>query len=365
MSNKEVSKTIEEYSKLLEQEKERHAKTQIKLKMKEHELHEITTSNSYRLAKVLAKSKHFARLMKNHVADLSPDRLRAKVGNKRHVKQAYASTNFTADFAVNPTSKTAVIIHLYYTDLLPYFIKKLENISHINYDLFITVPETKAGVIKDIREQLPDARVMMTPNCGRDVLPFVEVMRRIEKMGYVQVLKLHSKKSPHRIDGDVWRDGIVESLLPKNKEVTNGIIKQLSYKDTAVIGPVGEYVSLLVNFSPTSHHIKKVTKLVLGIEVTDYVVRSSDEFGFFAGTMFWARVDALSEVINSVKIDDFEAETGQVDSTFAHGLERLLSVIPELEGKNIFEVSPSGVKQINYHTTNLPKWFDFGLETNL
>ena len=45
---------------------------------------------------------------------------------------------------------------------------------------------------------------------------------------------------------------------------------------------------------------------------------------FPAGNMFWARVDAVSNVFHTgFTADDFQEESGQIDATLAHQLERL------------------------------------------
>jgi lipopolysaccharide biosynthesis protein len=53
---------------------------------------------------------------------------------------------------------------------------------------------------------------------------------------------------------------------------------------------------------------------------------SSDQFlDFASGSMFWARSAALRPVLDlRLRTTDFPPETGQIDGTTAHALERLL-----------------------------------------
>lgn len=354
--------SIEELEVMLAHEKDNHRKTKIKLKAKEREIHAITQSNSYKLARILAASKHGAKIVVNHAKDLNPKRVRMMAQNKRHVKDVYESDAFTKALEVRGSADLAVVIHLYYPEMKNVFFEKLKNISHLKYDLFITLPETKADKQSIIEEIFPKAHIALVPNCGRDVLPFVQVMKKIRKYGYTKVLKLHSKRSPHRKDGEEWRDKILDSLLPANEQTVKDIQRFLNRKKTAIIGPSGEYVSLLVNFSATGHYLKNLVGKIIDTKLAGELVSTSDEYGFFAGTMFWARVDALDPVIDSVAIGDFEPELGQEDSTLAHALERLLNVIPELQGRDMYEQRNGKVVKIDHHTSNIPSWSEVALE---
>ena len=49
--------------------------------------------------------------------------------------------------------------------------------------------------------------------------------------------------------------------------------------------------------------------------------------------MFWARVKAIEPLLKlGMKTSDFEEETGQIDGTLAHSIERSLCFIAEKEG---------------------------------
>jgi lipopolysaccharide biosynthesis protein len=282
--------------------------------------------------------------------------------NKRHVRTAYNQPSFTEAFAAEASADTAVIIHLYYTDMFSFFFNRLQRISALPYDLYLTIPEGKEDVVPTIREQAPNARIAVVPNCGRDVLPFVQVMKQIEPKGYSKILKLHSKKSPHRTDGEQWRDKIVDSLIPSNSTLVTKLGKVLNEDNLALIGPNGEYVSLLVNFTATAHYLKTLTGKILGGKEADELIRTADEYGFFAGTMFWARTDALWPIVHNVNVEDFEPELGQEDSTLAHALERLFNIIPELQERDLYELQDADVVRIDPHTTNIPEWSEVALE---
>ncbi len=353
---------MEELEGKLAAEKVAHRHTKIKLAMREHENHAITQSRSYKLATKLAVSKHYTKKGINHVKSLNPKTKRMLLKNKRYVRRAYESIEFKGAFNGPASCELAVVVHLYYVDMLPLFKAKLSRLKNTDHDLYITIPDTCVGSLADIHKELPGARVAVVPNCGRDVLPFLEVMQQIKGMGYSKILKLHSKKSPHRADGAEWRDRIIDNLLPNDQRLIDQVLHLLDLKDTALIGPADEYVSMLVNFSATSHHTQPICDDIIGSKATGYLMRNPNEYGFFGGTMFWARADAIMPIITHVKDKDFEPEFGQEDSTLAHALERLLNVIPEIQKKKLYELRSNEVAEIAYSTTNIPHWSEQAID---
>lgn len=350
---------------LLEEEKEKHLKTRIKLATRERELHDITTSTSFKIARIIAKTKHFILLPITSVLTFHP-RTRYKITrNKKYIKRVYGAADFNEPFSKEKTADTAVVLHLYYVDMLDYFLEKLDAMRNFDYDLFITLPDIRAEHLSEIQERCPKARVVIVPNCGRDVLPFVEVVRNVYKKGYKKVLKIHSKRSPHRKDGQEWRDKMINNLMPQNKETLTKVRKLLDEQSTSIIGPKGEYVSLLVNYDATNHHLTRIISLIYGEKQAREIKPTADEFGFFAGTMFWARIDAIMPVVNTVNPVDFEPELGQVDSTLAHALERLFCLVPELNNQRIFEIGDGRVAEIDKHTSNIPEWSEVALKSEL
>ena len=355
-------KHISESKLLLENEKYSHKKAKIKLIAKERELHHITTSRSFLLARKMTAIKKVGSFMVQKIRELDPRSTRMLSKNRKYVRHWYESETFTRIFSKPAESKTAVILHLYYPDMLKFFAHQLKKLRYINHDLYITLPETKKDLSRVVSHAFPNARIAIVPNCGRDVLPFIQILKGLEKMGYEQILKLHSKKSPHRNDGIKWRNNIIEILIPSDTKMIKSIINTLSKPSTGVIGPKGQYISLLVNLSATAHYIKNlIGKIINGPAASD-LLRTADEYGFFGGTMFWARVDALTSLVNNVDMEDFEPELGQEDSTLAHAPERLFNIVPEIEGKKMFESSEKGIIEIEYHTNNIPEWSEINIK---
>ena len=152
---------------------------------------------------------------------------------------------------------------------------------------------------------------------------------------------------------------MLNTLLPDNHKHLDSIITKLDDPNTGIIGPHNQYISLPVNFDANSKYILKLIQEVFDKKTSQEISSKRTEYGFFAGTMFWARIDTINSVINhNFNFRDFEAEHGQIDGTLPHALERVFTLMAELEGKNIFESGPNGVRKLAYKTSNLPDWSD-------
>lgn len=253
------------------------------------------------------------------------------------------------------TSDIAVVVHVYYKENLPLFKRKLKNMNR-PYDLFITLPVDKVDYQDEIKNSFPEATVLIVPNRGRDVLPFIKTAQILNERGYVSVLKFHSKKSVHRNDGQDWLEGMLDCLLPDKKEVLTDIFNTLALPDTAMIGPGNVYYPLTINFPANGMHMTNIARRIYGRrKAYDYLQVHRKDFGFFGGTMFWVRLDAIESLFNSVSID-FELEAGQIDGTFAHALERMFCVVPEIEKRHIYEVLPNSLAERPYASSNIPSW---------
>ena len=224
----------------------------------------------------------------------------------------------------------------------------------------MSLPVGKEYFEQQIKEKYPEACVVVAPNRGRDVLPFLVIAKSIRQKGYDTILKIHSKKSKHRKDGNTWLSSIVDNLLPQDKETLRLAIETLKKSNTGVIGPEGEYLCLPVNYEANKTNIRKLLNELKSPEVTEKVDSYRFDYGFFAGTMFWVRLDAIEPILKlDIQASLFDIEASQIDSTLAHAVERMFCLIPELESKNIYSIGgQQGVKRLEYSYGAIPEWSD-------
>ncbi len=286
--------------------------------------HGVKTTTKKVLRKVVAKNQFIGKTIK-------------KTRNSKYNKSVKAHTVKTTQSA-----KLAIVVHLYYPDLWETIKSRLMRIDE-NFDLFVSVrPEDKNIDIGKINDHHKKTNLFVLPNRGRDVLPFLVCAREIQKHAhYKYILKLHSKKSKHRNDGNEWLNSLLDELIPAK---VNNITTVLRKKNTGAVGAKSHVASLSRYMGGNRRDVAVVMSYFTDDSNILDVLNNQDKYPFFAGTMFWCRVDFLDPILNSkVSPGDFHSEAGQVDSTTAHALERVFGkILHEYTNKTMYTVNRYG-----------------------
>ena len=253
------------------------------------------------------------------------------------------------------TADTAVVLHVFYPELWPALATYLERLDLHAVDLVVTVPPQHRSLASDVRERFPRARCVVVPNRGRDVLPFLLVAEALFAQGYVSVLKIHAKKSVHFDGGDHWRDHMLEELLPTRPEVLSAVLETLARPSTGLVGPRGSYFALSTYWAGNAATVRRLVEPAVPPERLELLDRPQ-ELGFFAGTMFWARLDAIAPLLHQHP-RDFVREPTPKDGTLAHALERAFGVLPELMGRDQYDCDGTTVGRRPAQAEPLPAWY--------
>jgi lipopolysaccharide biosynthesis protein len=222
-------------------------------------------------------------------------------------------------------SDAAVILHLYYEDLLEPFADLLRDLP---LDAVVTVPDTWTAVgLARLRAALPNALVLVVPNQGRDILPFLHALRIVAERGYERFCKVHAKRSPHLGDGDRWRDRLTEALLAPEAVAR----AQAAFAAEPDLGLLGADFSRMGLDTPDVMHNNRGAVIRLA-ELLG--ARWDAETVFPAGSMFWGRTSAFGGMLKPDIADyRFEPEMGRIDGTTAHALERLFGAVVVAAGQ--------------------------------
>ena len=177
--------------------------------------------------------------------------------------------------------KIAVVVHLFYADLWDEIAGYLKNIP-IEFDLFASVPRENAHALREVVLcDHPQAQVIEVPNAGRDVGAFFALFDRVLAGNYSVLCKLHSKKGS--LHPDAWRDLLLRGLLG-NKMLVARILHAFACEpELALVGPRELYLFGPDQITLSRQKVEELTRSLYPGQ------RLPAVWGFFAGTMFWAR----------------------------------------------------------------------------
>jgi lipopolysaccharide biosynthesis protein len=227
-------------------------------------------------------------------------------------------------------SDVAVLLHLFYDDLAEELARRY--LVHLeDADLFVSCRfDLSAATLERLRALFPRAYFARHRNRGRDVYPFLELLRVVDGLGYPFACKLHTKRSAHRADGAAWRAQLLGALAG-DRRIVDAILSR--FRSEPSLGFVAPQ-DAMTDLSERDFNIGNRRWLdTLLARLGRPELAGSYRCRFAAGSMFWFKVPALRRLLNlGLGAGDFEDEVGQLDGTLAHALERLFVVAAEAAG---------------------------------
>ncbi len=303
---------------------------EINTKNKKQPLVFVNAWNEWAESAMIEPSQHLGHNSLRRIAEVV-----SKYSNNKANTESFPAYGF--QYA--PDAKLAVVLHLFYPNMINVFRDKLKKIN-VPFDLYISLPSEYNNIkIDKINEFHKNTNIVSVPNRGRDVLPFITIANRIRKLNnYEYVLKLHTKKSLHRKDGDVWLVSLLDTLIPDD---ASKIIKVLSKRKTGVVGPGEHLVSLSQHMGSNEAFIRMLLKQI--VEDGSYSLDKKKN-PFIGGTMFWSRLDLLDPLLDLYLLpEDFQPEEAQIDGTIAHALERMFGMIlHDIQNKEMYLIDKTG-----------------------
>jgi lipopolysaccharide biosynthesis protein len=231
------------------------------------------------------------------------------------VLKNFNSLNLSNNLAPKKISNTAIIIHAHYKEELIVILNKIcESFIDKDYDLYITC--TSSELIDVARQYNPKCNAYLVENRGRDILPFIEIYKKLLPLNYSSVCKIHTKRSVYREDGKQLFEKLINPLIGSREIVLNNIQRLSQDESTGMLVPRTHFIQ--ATFKNTIGNFQNIN-LIESITESKYLYEK-----FSAGSMFWFKPNALKslEKINEIF---FQIEDGAIDGKFEHGIERMFT----------------------------------------
>lgn len=271
----------------------------------------------YLLKAIEERSDYPSQLILDHMSDVSlptpPYLLDRKVLTQ--APQKYSNTK-----------KVAVHLHTFYVDLLEEFLEQFEHL-HFDYDLFLTTDsESKKQDIEAILEETgKEARVFITGNRGRDIIPMLKLKEELASYDYIG--HFHTKKSPEYPYwvGDSWRNELYQMLI----EPADNILANLESRDNLglIIADIPSFFRYTKIVDPWNENrfADDMNDLWERMNLDRHIdFNSLDTFIMSYGTFIWFKKDTLQPLFDLELTDDEIPAEPIPQHTILHSIERIL-----------------------------------------
>lgn len=254
---------------------------------------------------------------------------------KEIVPQTQNAESIQVDLADAPTSALRLCIHAhcYYPELIKELIPGFHNLPASATIVLTTVREADARFLANAlsRHAVRQATVIrVVPNRGRDIAPFIVGCQDIWR-SFDVVLHLHTKISTHVYWGEEWRHYLFDQTLGSKALIDWVLARFAADPALGCLYPRNFYrIREFVNAEQNNSTISAF------MEVLGFSGKTTIQPDYPAGSMAWYRTDALINLADAlINLDRFEEEEDQVDLTFAHALERILTLVVRASGYGV------------------------------
>lgn len=229
-------------------------------------------------------------------------------------------------------SRPCIVIHAWYLDALPELLQAVKD-SGLQARLVITTSADRQAQVQSIADaQDMPAEIWAYDNHGLDILPFLHAADRLLQQNESLVLKLHTKRSTHRDNGDQWRREMVDALLGPARAAANLAHLQAD-PHLGLMAPAGHLLDVADYMGGNAQRMERLWAQ-LGLD------GAPGDGQFASGSMFWVRLQALRPLLDGHLLPSmFDVEAGQIDGTLAHAIERATGAVVTCAGFSVGDTS--------------------------
>lgn len=232
------------------------------------------------------------------------------------------------------TKRLAVLVHIYYFDLWSELASYIQNIPS-DFDLYINIVASiwYPQMHDIIRQDFPQARIIVSANRGKDIGGHLSSMRHLDFAQYDLMCLLHTKKSPH-IDArisDAWRRDLYQALLGSPTKAAENIALMQQQEQIGLIG------SRFWRCTMMGKNWSNYNRLLAEFNINE----AAQNCEYVSGTMMFVRSQIMETIYHHFQ--DQELESGDrrsldfhIDGQVAHGIERLIGNLVRDRGLTMY-----------------------------
>lgn len=223
-----------------------------------------------------------------------------------------------------PHVRTAILAHAYYVDLIPEILACRASL-HGYVPVHLTVPAERVQEALQVVGDALDVTIHACENRGRDIAPFLSILNSGLLDPFDAVLKLHTKRSPHLLDGEIRRK-MLFAMLCGSKNSTSRALAAFEDPTTGMVGWAASYRTAPPYWMLNETRVRAIASRI-------HAPADTIRLGFFEGSMFWFRPAALAALRELAFLpEDFEQEARQLDGTLHHAIERCFTIAARASG---------------------------------
>jgi lipopolysaccharide biosynthesis protein len=231
------------------------------------------------------------------------------------------------------------VVHCFYIDVAEIILTRMADpgmaAAGARFVFALTTDTSdKAAALRAIVARLGlAAEVMVCPNRGRDVAPFLSACAaRIG--GADLVLHLHTKRSPHDSELAPWGAFLLDNLIG-TPDVVASILHLFEFDDTGLV--YSGHLRQIARRRNWGYDYPAARDLLARMGIS---ISADNILEFPTSTMFWARPQVLEPLLAlELRPEDFEPEAAQDDGTLAHAIERCFCYLVEHTGYRAHRVA--------------------------
>jgi hypothetical protein len=244
--------------------------------------------------------------------------------------------------------RAVFVLHLFYPDVAIELIEQVARLSS-RLDVIVTTPSPLPPPVRAALDRLPNhVDVVLTENRGWDIGPLFAVLPLIAERGYEVICKLHTKKGGSGYIAE-WRALFHEALTGSDTLVDRILDAFEAHPELDLVGPAALYKSAASHMFRNGGRLSELLPQVMAPALPP------SDWGFFAGTMFWARRRVLERLQPYAVFEaGGEPPNDDRDGSLAHAMERLFGLAPVAHGGSIGLVTPDASGEAGIEIVSAP-----------